>query len=402
MNILIVNMFYYPNIVGGTENSIKILSEGLVNKNHNVVVYTLDGNEKKSYLLPENINGVKVYRSYLKSAYNRWKTGKSCLSEIISNRVNFVWNSNTKQEVERIIEENSIQIIHTNNLMSMGYWTVWHMAKRKKIPVIHTLRDYWLLDPTCILGKSNKIISLLHSAFFKMISNHYVNMVTAPSDGTLELFYKRKFFVSCRRARIVNAIEVSEETLLLSLKEKKNRNKKIIQYLYVGTLTENKGIDFLIDAFRELKNDNLQLVICGSGKLEKLVIYACKLDNRILFKGQLNEEELIQIYKEADVLIVPSHWEEPFGRILIEGAQYAIPTIGSNRGGIPEIIKTLSCGQIYDYNNKHCLKKLILKYSNREKIISDAEHLKDTLKEYSQEKQIKTFENIYDSLCSIK
>ena len=55
MNILIINTFYFPNIVGGTENSIKILAENQKKKGHNIYVFTCDSPKGN---IKEIVNGV--------------------------------------------------------------------------------------------------------------------------------------------------------------------------------------------------------------------------------------------------------------------------------------------------------------------------------------------------------
>jgi len=67
------------------------------------------------------------------------------------------------------------------------------------------------------------------------------------------------------------------------------------------------------------------------------------------------------IYKQTKVLLVPSFWEEAFGRVIVEAALEGVPTIGSNRGGIPEAIGT-NGGSVLDYNNLDAWVKEIEKY----------------------------------------
>ena len=62
MKILIVNTFYYPNMIGGTENSVKILAEKLHEYGNEVAIYSADG--ETNNLKIEEINGVKVYRGH--------------------------------------------------------------------------------------------------------------------------------------------------------------------------------------------------------------------------------------------------------------------------------------------------------------------------------------------------
>ena len=69
MKILIANMYYYPHLIGGAENSIKLLAEGLVSQGNEVCVVTLDGEPEKAKF--DEINGVRIYRIYCKSIYRR-------------------------------------------------------------------------------------------------------------------------------------------------------------------------------------------------------------------------------------------------------------------------------------------------------------------------------------------
>ena len=70
--------------------------------------------------------------------------------------------------------------------------------------------------------------------------------------------------------------------------------------------------------------------------------YKC---DTISFQGfQLPED----IYQNIDILIVPSLFEEPFGRIVVEANSYDIPVLVSKRGGLPEIIRNGQNGYIFD------------------------------------------------------
>lgn len=399
MNILIINTFYYPNIVGGTENSIKILAENLVQLGNNVAIYTLDGNKTFDLDNPEIINKVKVYRGYSKEAYNTWKYNKHSIKSIVTNRWHFLYNLKSNSDIFSVIKKEHIEIIHTNNLMSISYGS-WKIAKKMSIPVIHTLRDYWMIDPSTIIDESNIIIRKMHSIFFKNISNKYVPFVTAPSQRTLEIFTSKNYFKYSPKKCIYNAVNLNRDILLQCQKEKINRTDTNIKFLYAGRLGTHKGIRILLSAFTSYKNPNISLCICGSGPMENYVKEIISKDKRIVYCGKLKALELEQEYKKADVLIVPSIWEEPFGRIVIEGAQYALPTIGSDRGGIPEIIKILDCGKIYSSNSQKELLNSIKLYTNRNIIKADIQKIDSNLHLFSSNYQLKQFEQLYQLLIS--
>ena len=108
--------------------------------------------------------------------------------------------------------------------------------------------------------------------------------------------------------------------------------------LYVGQLTEVKGVEFLIKAARQVRTP-CRFIIVGDGyalpTAQKLVT---KLDlaKRVEFKGWVLKEELGQYYRQASLLVVPSIYPEPFGLVGAEAMAYARPVIAFRRGGIPD------------------------------------------------------------------
>ena len=83
----------------GTENSIKILAENLVQLGNNVTIYTLDGEKILDLNNPEIINKVKIYRGYSKEAYNTWKYNKRSIKSIITNRWHFLYNLKSNRDI---------------------------------------------------------------------------------------------------------------------------------------------------------------------------------------------------------------------------------------------------------------------------------------------------------------
>ena len=107
-------------------------------------------------------------------------------------------------------------------------------------------------------------------------------------------------------------------------------------YLYVGQLIRGKGVDILIEACRQLKHE-YSLKIVGNGNdyeyLDKLIrMYG--LSKRIELVGWVDDVD--KYYSEADLVIVPSRWQEPFGLIGIEAFSRMVPVVAFNIGGISE------------------------------------------------------------------
>ncbi len=157
-----------------------------------------------------------------------------------------------------------------------------------------------------------------------------------------------------------------------------------LRLLYVGRVSPEKGVHKLVEAFRLLlsSHERFELEIAGPvgllplsqvqllardphvagllrfygsglwGALESQVLHARSgyrhliealvpgdSGSRVRFLGQLSRDELMDAYHRADVLVIPSLCEEPFGLPVAEGMACGLPCIGSNAGGIPELIE---------------------------------------------------------------
>jgi glycosyltransferase involved in cell wall biosynthesis len=100
------------------------------------------------------------------------------------------------------------------------------------------------------------------------------------------------------------------------------------RYLFVGRFIERKGIDVLLAAFRGLDRGELWLV--GDGPLRSVVEGEARGDGRIRVLGYAGEESLPELYRQADVLVVPSLFE-PWGLVVHEGLAYGLPVIATDQ-----------------------------------------------------------------------
>jgi glycosyltransferase involved in cell wall biosynthesis len=115
--------------------------------------------------------------------------------------------------------------------------------------------------------------------------------------------------------------------------------------LFVGRHIERKGIEHLIAAMALLEGDRFRLKIVGHGdRTEALKAQAQATgDGRIEFTGKLSTEDLARAYADADVFVLPAVVDskgdtEGLGVVLIEAAEMGLPLVGSNVGGIPDVV----------------------------------------------------------------
>ena len=122
---------------------------------------------------------------------------------------------------------------------------------------------------------------------------------------------------------------------LISLRAKKRDTSML---LYVGRISREKGVNYLLRAVSGLEID-CKLVIVGDGyylPYIKKLADRLGIAKRIEFTGWLTENELNYYYNVASVLVFPSLWPEPFGISGIEAMAHGLPVIAFNSGAVSE------------------------------------------------------------------
>ncbi|NLE44733.1 MAG: glycosyltransferase family 4 protein [Chloroflexi bacterium] len=136
---------------------------------------------------------------------------------------------------------------------------------------------------------------------------------------------------------------------------------------YAGRLVPEKGVDLLIEAVAGLRGP-WQLLVVGNGperlNLEQLA-YELGVHDRVRFQSHVSSTHMPEIYRELDVLVLPSrsrsNWIEQFGRVLIEAMASGVTVVGSSCGEIPNVIG--DAGLIFPEGDvqslRDCLDRLI-------------------------------------------
>jgi len=156
------------------------------------------------------------------------------------------------------------------------------------------------------------------------------------------------------RQQLSHSLEISRKYIKIH----QLQGKKVL--LYIGRLAEVKCLDILIDGFNDLAGvlENIILIIVGAGPEEQKlreIVADYKIDNKIIFTGRKDGEELYAWYNIGQIFVLPSKFE-PFGAVVNEALISGNFVIVSSKVGSKYLLNTDS-GLIFESENVEALKE---------------------------------------------
>jgi len=164
--------------------------------------------------------------------------------------------------------------------------------------------------------------------------------------------------------------------------------------LWLGRIAYIKGTHLAIEVAKKARK---RLIIAGNvDEIEKeyfqTLIKPHLRSKKINFVGEVKGKEKMKLLKNAEALLAPILWEEPFGLVMVEAMACGTPVIAFNRGSVPEIIEDGRTGFIVENTREavQALKKI--------KLIKRENCRKRVEKMFSQEKMVENYEKVYQRI----
>jgi glycosyltransferase involved in cell wall biosynthesis len=383
MNILVANWTWYPS--GGDWTYIENLCKLYQQNGHKIIPFSMK--DEKNYPTPYS-------KYFIKNIdYNKLNDNKSFINSIkvISKSL---YSFEAKRSLQKLLNENKIDLAHLNNIHHYLTTSIVKILNRYQIPIIWTLHDYSNLCPNttfvsknkicerckkhkyynCVLNKCKKnsylasIPAALESSINHLLNPYkYIDYFICPSE-----FIKLKFieygFDKNKLKVINNCFDISTLDKIQHTTE--NREKYI---LYIGNLSNIKGVKTLIQSVEGLP---IKLKILGDGEHANTYREYCNLSRikNVEFLGKVTNSEVFKYLSDSLFTICPSEWYENYPYSIVESMLLGKPVIGSNIGGIPELIVDQLTGLLFEPGNANDLSEKINKLYNNEILVAQYGH----------------------------
>lgn len=367
MQVLMVTPCYYP-VKGGTETIVRNLAIAL-NKTGvktDVMTFNVDQNRNpRWYGKTEKIDGVTVYRIPALRLIRSYR---------VTAMVNFIpgWFTNIIKNYD---------IIHFHEFeLSFPFFS--YLIKRPKMLHFHGI------DPNFLKRH------LLSRFLLEHLAHIYISISKQMKEELVALGIPQSKIIY-----VPNSIDTN------FFKPENHKEKNLL--LYVGRISELKGLHILIKALEYLK-ESAHLVIIGppdwnANYYEKL-LNLIEAENKkgrheIKYLGALEQNEIVEWYQKASLLVLPS-FAEGFPMTILEALSCGTPVIATPVGGVPEIIKNHETGMLVPPGNPVTLAEaidyLLENEDVRLKMIREGRKLVKA--QYSLENTCKKLRSIYRQL----
>lgn len=286
------------------------------------------------------------------------------------------------------------EIIHITGLQLHGFYAalISRLAGYKNLVLV-------------VRGSSTDSLSfpLLNKALFKYIIEPYTIKLVRFVYTVCETMAEKKMIKESGKfvGVINNAIPLIDISVFTKgyVRNELGIGPSEVLFVYTGRITYEKGLDFALEAFNNIKN--AKFLLCGTG--ENIADYKIKHkklidEKKVFFLGE--RQDVLNILFDADVFLFPT-LHENLSNSLLEACVFGIPSIATSVGGNPEVIKNGFNGVLINKSDSIAIEKaanFFIENENERKIMGqNARNF--VLEFFSQESKFKQVKEIYDKLA---
>lgn len=345
LNVCIVTQ-QYKNIYSGVGLHANILVNYLVDNGYSVTIILPENQKPKNH--PTGIRFKTVKNPHFASTQARW----------------FSLSRSFSKAIKDLSQTNNFDLIHFTDVRESFFCNT-------NIPIIGNINDTYSADLRSVSYYKNHYSDWLFRWFYYFIVHQIEarklskpSCVIANSRYTFETIKQNYPASNVKLALCYKSVDIDRYAELAKSEEHDTVkiNEPII--LFVGGNMQRKGVPDIIDASPDVikRFPNAKFVIVGSDKAIDKMRERCiqnGVESNFQFTGWCPQDKIIDYYKNATIFVMPS-LTEALGVTFLEAMAAGMPVIGTNVGGIPEIIEDGVNGRLVPVNSPKSIAKTII------------------------------------------
>lgn len=287
----------------------------------------------------------------------------------------------SEQRVKEVIELFKPDVVHVHNFVATLSPSVFFAAKAENVPIVMTLHNYRLACPSGVLFRDGLPCEKCLSAEC-MLPGVWHGCYRGSRSGTAVLggSITLHSILGTWKNRVDRYIALTQfaanklggyRVPLDKIRIKPNFVSDVIPgngggkfILYVGRLSPEKGINTIIEADRDGLLP-MPIWVAGDGPMASEVRNAAEQPkSKISFLGPKRKDEVQELMRRAEVLVLPSIWYEGFPMVCAEAMALGLPIVSSRIGGLPEIIRDGITGSSFEPGNAIAMARELEKYAD--------------------------------------
>ena len=354
--VLIVSNAYPPRFIGGAELIAHAQAKVLKEKGCEVIVFAGELNERRARhsMRRSSHEGIPVYRV----ALHTQDYGADYLS---------FYHERVHELFDRLLEETAPDVVHFHNVSGLSA-SLTQATRRRRIKTVVTLHDYWgFCLKNTLIKEAGRIcqdftkcsecmptitelpwtgIPIRLRTDFMALQLRAVDRFISPSAHLARTYAKAG--IEEERIRTVwNGIDVDRFERISHRRD----DAAAVRFSFIGFLGPHKGLRTLMDALPLLgPKERVRLNIVGQGEERapcEQRVRELGWEGSVRFWGQLDSRRITGVYRQTDVLLLPSVWPENQPVSITEAMAARIPVIASRMGGIPELVEEGKTGYLF-------------------------------------------------------
>ena len=341
LRILIISNLYPPHVMGGAELAAHSLATWLAENGHAVMVLTSAPRAEDAGTV--ETNGVAVARRFFPNIYQVYQAAETRPVRKALWHARDHFNPQSEVIVREVIEQFRPDIVNTHNLQGIGYNLLCEIG-RQNLPCVQTLHDLGFLCINMNMFKDGGTCSRRHlpcaaSAVIKRAFFSSIRTLAfwSPSEALLERY--GPYLPAHTEASCIHLPLVFPKGAQVAhwAHGGNGAHGARIRLVYVGQMTRQKGVEFILRVLSEVAG-GFELLMIGAGELLEALKTQYAGTPWVQFTGHVAPEEIAGFMAGGDALLVPSLWFENSPLVIHQAGQLGLPILASRIGGIPEFV----------------------------------------------------------------